>query len=309
MATRHLPLAIGHRHRTCGYICHLICYLPFTIGHRTSDMCIHLPSAIYHRTKAIGHMASAISYLPHFLPATCTQVDHDLDVFQAAEDFGFDDEVMDRLAAAIDPDRLEANSQHLQTMADFARHPAAVFRDPIASVNKGTNDLHTDLKEAPAKLRNMTLQNQLRAMDDDKHRQPEAAMQIRYDTSGRATCAVVTMLPRPDVAPSAIAQTIVSPGQPMPYIRLPDAERPTTDATVRLHKLSSEQEFAFRLIMDTLDKHVAKENNIPQLTMSVLGNAGMAIHNLFSKLPIRVILLSACSLGSVAMRSGFPLLP
>lgn len=99
-------------------------------------------------------------------------------------------------------------------------------------------------------------------------------MHIDFDIAGRATCAIVTMVPSPGQELTCAAQTIVNPGQPMPYIRLPAEELPTIETTVQLHGLSREQEFAFRLIMETMQRHIDREDSIPQLTMSVLGNAG-----------------------------------
>ena len=99
-------------------------------------------------------------------------------------------------------------------------------------------------------------------------------MVVRYLQSS------LNIIPGPGTMLSTAAQTIVVPGQPMPYIHLPDDQRPSVSATVELHQLSSEQEFAFRLIMDTMQKHLAKEIDIPQLTMSVLGNAGKYIHRI-----------------------------
>jgi hypothetical protein len=123
-------------------------------------------------------------------------------------------------------------------------------------------------------LRDQTVQRIFQDRDVEHNK----SMHIDFDSMGTATCAIVTMVPCPGRQLDSAAQTIVNPGQPMPYIRLPDAHRPTIETTVQLHQLSAEQEFAFRLIMETMQKHIDQQQDIPQLTMSVLGNAGKLLH-------------------------------
>ena len=195
------------------------------------------------------------------------------DVFQLVEDFGFDDATIDSLTDAIVPDQLDTSADPLlQAMSDIAHQRPNIVRSPSPAthVYRYTGDVEAALDAAASALRNQTLRKQF----DTTTTAEASTMDIQYDSAGIATSAIVTLLPRPGAVPSVAAQTIVVPGQPMPYIRLPDDDRPSISATVQLHQLSSEQEFAFRLIMDTMQKHLAKESDIPQLTMSVLGNAG-----------------------------------
>jgi hypothetical protein len=58
----------------------------------------------------------------------------------------------------------------------------------------------------------------------------------------------------------------------MPYVR--SEVPPSVRTTAELHRLSSEQEFAFRIIMNTMDKHLAGRVDVEQLTLSIIGNAG-----------------------------------
>ena len=200
-------------------------------------------------------------------------------MFELVEDFGFDDATIDSLADAITPDQLHTSADPLlRAMADLARHPATIIQPPSPDnhVYKCTSDVETALDCASSTLRDQTLRKQF----NKDNSIVDSTMDIRYDSNGRAISAVVTIIPGPGTLPSTAAQTIVVPGQPMPYIHLPDDQRPSVSATVELHQLSSEQEFAFRLIMDTMQKHLAKEIDIPQLTMSVLGNAGKYIHRI-----------------------------
>ena len=202
--------------------------------------------------------------------------DLDVDVFELVEDFGFDEATINSLTDAIIPDQLHTSTDPLlRAMADLARHPANIIHlpSPDNHVYKCTPDVESALDCASSTLRDQTLRSQFKRDNTIV----DSTMDIRYDSTGRATSAVVTIIPCPGMVPNTAAQTIVVPGQPMPYIRLPDDQRPSVSATVELHQLSSEQEFAFRLIMDTMHKHLAKESDIPQLTMSVLGSAGKSI--------------------------------
>ena len=160
-------------------------------------------------------------------------------------------------------------------MTELAQHPAHIVTttSPNTVVYKFTADIGSTLDNATSSLRDQTLRHQFKRTDtvDD------STMHIQYDSNGCATSAIVTILPYPGAVVNVAAQTIVNPGQPMPYIRLPKKDRPSISTTVQLHNLSSEQEFTFRLIMETMQKHLAKESDIDQLTMSVLGSAGKFI--------------------------------
>lgn len=133
------------------------------------------------------------------------------------------------------------------------------------------NDVEQGLNIATQILQDQSVQRLFQPMEDDQ----APTITIERDSDGRAIRAVVTIvstnMPHLNIGAS---QSIINAGEAMPYIRLPVAERPDVNDSVHLHHLSKEQEFAFRLIMKTLQQHIDKERDIPQLTMSVFGNAG-----------------------------------
>jgi hypothetical protein len=106
---------------------------------------------------------------------------------------------------------------------------------------------------------------------------PNVKLQIIYNNTGRATGARVDWgaTPPPANAAGAAADTIAA-GSPLPFVRTDVTERPTLTTTVQLSNLCPEQEFAFRLIMHTLQQHVSGQpfGGVPQFTMSLHGHAG-----------------------------------
>ena len=119
-------------------------------------------------------------------------------------------------------------------------------------------------------LKDQTIQRRMTT----KTVESDDSLYIEYDADNRATQAVVKVMKVPTNKPLPATYTVIPAVSSMPYIRLPKGSRPTHSATVELHKLSVEQEFSFRLIMEPLQKHLDGETDIPQLTMSVVGNAG-----------------------------------
>lgn len=224
------------------------------------------------------------------MTSVCTQ--DDVDAFELAEDYGFDDETMDRLACNIDPEELKVRESIraylkqfeqaillqvddvlLKTISELAHHPATVATTPLPStvVYKIDDEVQNGLNKAAKELQNQTVQKLFEPIEIDDG----SSLHIERNTSGEAIGAVVTYVTTRGQRHNITTQhTMIKPGNAMPYIRLPDSQRPSVSDSVQLNKLSTEQEFAFRLIMGTMEKHINKEKDIPQLTMSILGNAG-----------------------------------
>ena len=198
--------------------------------------------------------------------------DEDDDCLNDFGDDGYDEATMERLADQLTPDHFDVADPMLQSMTELNKFPAAVVRVRLMDTTAYNSNIHVKdgLNYAADKLKDQLNIFQFRTDDAD----PGAAISISYSASGQAMKAIVTMMAKPGDGPDQAARTIVAAGQAMPYIRLPESERPSFDATVQLHNLSIEQEFTFRLVMDTLQKHIDGEMDVPQLTMSVLGNAG-----------------------------------
>ena len=202
---------------------------------------------------------------------------------------------MDRLAEIIDPQELEVCClRHsrlnlrkrkftyiqvydvlLQSISSLAHCSASIASSPLPGniVYKIDQEVQNGLDAAAKVLQNQTVRQLFNPSDVND---TDLTIHVERDSSGRAVRAIVTI-----VSPTAqgfhnigAQHTVINAGEAMPYIRLPEVERPTVADTVSLHKLSTEQEFAFRLIMKTMQGHIDKEQNIPQLTMSILGNAG-----------------------------------
>jgi hypothetical protein len=187
-------------------------------------------------------------------------------------DDGYDSETRDRLADALPAAHFGENDPMLRTLAGLAKHPAAGVRAPnsAASVYNHTVEVQDALDFAAGALRSVKQIVQPREPVPDKG----AALHINYDAFGRAFSAEVSVIEDPGQEPSRAARTIVNAGEAMPYIRLPQGQRPSQNTTIELHNLSEEQAFTFKLTMEPLQRHMDGEQDVPQLKMSVLGNAG-----------------------------------
>lgn len=202
----------------------------------------------------------------------CSQ-DDDHDEHQLVEDFGFDEATIRRLGEEIEVGDLEQADPMLQALTALALCPAAVsLSSPPDTVYRCSNVMEAVLKAARAQLRKQNLTEQLH--QNVAVEAADRSVDIQFDSAGRAVAAVVSMVPAPVAAPIAASQTIYRPGEAMPYVRLPEQRRPDVTVTVQLHGLSAEQEFAFRVIMNTMQQHLDGATDVPQLTMAILGNAG-----------------------------------
>lgn len=190
-------------------------------------------------------------------------------------------------------------------MTALARCQPPVTHTPLPEdvVCRLDDDISNDLAAATVALKNQTVQKLFRPTDHGDM----SKMHVEYDSKGRAIRAIVTILPTPTAEPTYASRTIVNPGQPMPYIRLPSTDLPTLSTTVRLHSLSAEHEFVFRVLMDTMQRHIDKEENIPQLTMSVLGNAGK-VQNIFVRISYMLI-VHLCRCWKIQDYSSFAMAP
>jgi len=100
---------------------------------------------------------------------------------------------------------------------------------------------------------------------------------IQYNDTGDISAFVIHMeTPAGDL--SAIPETTrVLPGQDIPFIKLDECPDILTTAT--LHGLDKEQIVGFGAIAQRLLQHIGGVffNDVPQLMMSILGNAGMLL--------------------------------
>ena len=194
-------------------------------------------------------------------------------MFQRVDDMGLNDEADDCIFDGLQPSDFPENDPTMQGAAAVAACPPDIILESCSTetVYRSSCSVVKALEDATSKLRDHKVQALLQQPIAEEE---EPTMHLQYDASGRVVGAVVTMVPCPASRAEMAAATNVKAGEAMPYIRLPKEELPNVANTSQLHLLSDEQEFAFRLIMDTMDKHLQKEENVPQLTMSILGSAG-----------------------------------
>ena len=191
--------------------------------------------------------------------------DWDDDVFQRVDDMGCsDDECTDHLVDGLQPTDFPTNDFIMQGAAAVASCPPPVILTPCppASVYPSSPAIKEALAVAASKLKDHKIQALLQPPVDSSEFTSEPSLHLEYDGAGRAIGAVVTMSTCPDTRAAQAAATNVKAGEAMPFIRLPLEDRPSITTTAQLHLLSDEQEFAFRLIMDTMDKHLRKEQDI-----------------------------------------------
>lgn len=186
---------------------------------------------------------------------------------------GYNDEDAECIMDGLQPSDFPANDPTMEGAAAIAACPPDIILQPCSTttVYWSSCDVTTALEVATSKLRDHKVQALLQQPVNDEEK---PTMSLQFDASGRAIGAVVTVMPCPASRAEMAAATNVKAGETMLYIRLAKEELPSVTNTSHLHLLSDEQEFAFRLIMDTMDKHLQKEENIPQLLMSILGSAG-----------------------------------
>lgn len=187
---------------------------------------------------------------------------------------GFDDDFAEGTMDGLRPSDFSPDDLTMQGAASMAACPVDVVLQPYSptTVYHSSKKMDNALAVAASKLKSHKMQALLQHPSTDAEMEP--SLHLVYDATGRAVGATVTMVPCPETRATLAAATNVKAGDAMPYIRLPEGQRLTVAATAQLHLLSDEQEFAFRLIMDTMERHLRKEENIPQLTMSILGSAG-----------------------------------
>ena len=204
---------------------------------------------------------------------------------------GADDETVARLGDDVLFEPPADSSDIMHTLAGVVACRVKPCRQALAPevAHNATEDDEADLKNACSVLREHKMARVL-----PKPLAPPSghSLHIEYDGQGNVTGArVLVMEPQPGQDDSALQRiartTILRSGEAPPYIRVPEAERPTVTTTAQLHHLCAEQEFAFRLIMDTLCLEVERQRcprpdaarDIPQLTMALLGTAGtMRMH-------------------------------
>ena len=162
----------------------------------------------------------------------------------------------------------------MQSLTPLTGCPAAVCQekyatDSVALCNLGDEQ---DQKAAQRALKDLTMTGRSGAQTSPA----DGSLHIDYDGEHNAVSASVILMPVPTAdGLTTLPKMKIAPGKPLPYIRLPDGERPTLTTTVQLHSLSREQEFAFRTIMQTMEPYLTTANaEPPQLTMCITGSAG-----------------------------------
>jgi hypothetical protein len=195
----------------------------------------------------------------------------------AMEDIGLDDDTLERLAnvSCLEDIPSDQSNYMMDTLSPLGAHHATVCHTPCEfgkAVHKYNDQWQRRIESATENLKDISFQKQLVAQD----RAVEADKRIRIERSntGGALHAIVSFRPLPATSPGEWADSIIPHGESLPYIRLPNAERPSLDDTIRLCCLCEEQEFAFRLIMMPLLRHMQGDEDVPQLTMTMLGGAG-----------------------------------
>jgi hypothetical protein len=115
-------------------------------------------------------------------------------------------------------------------------------------------------------------------LDERERAAAGPTLHIEYDNERRPIRARVDWadIPPPRTALGSLANTIVYPGDDLPFVRTSPDARPSLDTTIRLAALCTEQTYAFRLIMVPLLLHMAGRSygEVEQLTLSIFGHAG-----------------------------------
>jgi hypothetical protein len=177
---------------------------------------------------------------------------------------------LDRLATAHRDCSNEALDPLLRKINSLAKIPVKIFRqNDSSSVFPSTSILlsgHETARQAMQRFSEAQIQ---RPTDD-----PQRSAYIDRDYVGNAVAFVIRMV-KPGIDLSEAAElTRVLPGQPIPFVKLD--EPPDIPTTASLHLLDPEQTVGFGAIAQRLHQHIvgAPGDDIPQLLLSVLGNAG-----------------------------------
>jgi hypothetical protein len=185
---------------------------------------------------------------------------------------------MTRLAEGPLPehDELSELEQTVAHLADFPP-PAHVYADHSDRVLKSDEAISDGLRAAAATLKDFKTHAAL-VMPP----QPPAdrTLRIEYDGTGRVRGATVLLVAHPGVETTASigASGYIPAGEQPAYVKTSPDNRPSVEDTAQLFGLCEEQAVAFRIIMDPLVREIAGEKDVPQLTMSLMGHAGTAMH-------------------------------
>jgi len=192
-------------------------------------------------------------------------------------DCGCSDDVLDRLADA----HRECYNDHLDPIMrkvnSLSSYPVNIVRENDSfpnSVKLCSSQDKSGLSSARLAMQRF-VESQLQRPSENTTDKKHPSAFVEYDNNGIVSAFVIQM-DTPGADLSAIPETTrVLPGQDIPFVKLDNV--PDILTTAALHALDKEQIVGFGAITQRLQQHIAgvSLNDIPQLMMAILGNAGM----------------------------------
>jgi hypothetical protein len=203
---------------------------------------------------------------------------------------GADDDTMTRLAEGSLPqdDELTELEKTVAHLADFPP-PAHVCVDHSDRIVKCDEAISNSLRYAAATLKDYKTHASLVLPPKPP---ADRTLRLEYNNDGRVRGATVMLVAHPGVETTASvgAEGYIPAGNQPAYVKTSPEKRPSVEETAQLFGLCEEQAVAFGIIMDTLVREIAGEENVPQLTMSLMGHAGAVLRVCIPMVPTMLYL-------------------